>query len=54
MIRPRGPPPPSPFQSGDGIGVDLHTTAGTCWSNVRLISQNWNPAYAAGTDDVGQ
>ena len=48
MIWPLGPPPPLLFQAGDGIGVDLHTTAGTCWTNVRLISQNWTPAYAAG------
>jgi autotransporter-associated beta strand protein len=36
----------SPVQAGDGIGVMLSTCAGTCWSNVRLISQNWTPAYA--------
>ena len=32
--------------NGDGLLTILGTAAGTCWSNVRMISQNWAPAYA--------
>jgi autotransporter-associated beta strand protein len=35
--------------NGDGLLTILGTAAGTCWSNVRMISQNWAPTYAAGT-----
>jgi len=36
-------------KNGDGLLTILGTAAGTCWSNVRMISQNWAPTYAAGT-----
>ena len=36
-------------KNGDGLLTVLATAAGTCWSNVRLISQNWAPTYGAGT-----
>ena len=35
-------------KSGDGVILILGTGAGVCWSNVRLISQNWSPLFAAG------
>jgi autotransporter-associated beta strand protein len=35
--------------NGDGLLTILGTAAGTAWSNVRMISQNWAPTYGAGT-----
>ena len=35
-------------KSGDGLCLVIGAGAGTAWSNVRLISQNWLPMYAAG------
>ncbi len=32
---------------GDGLTVGMNTGAGTCWSNVRLVTQNWNPLYTS-------
>jgi len=34
---------------GDGLFINFSTGAGTCWSNVRMISQNWFPMYMSGT-----
>ena len=38
----------SQFWVGDNLVPILDTSAGVCWSNVRMISQNWFPLYAAG------
>ncbi len=39
------------FNAGDSIGVGFVACPGTCWSNYRFITQNWNPIYfsAAGS-----
>ena len=36
------------IKAGDGLLTVLNTAAGTCWTNVRLLSQNWYPRYASG------
>ena len=38
-----------PVNVGDGLTVGMAVGAGTCWSNVRVISQNWYPLYSAGS-----
>ena len=35
-------------KAGDGLILIIGNGAGTAWSNVRLISQNWAPLYATG------
>jgi autotransporter-associated beta strand protein len=36
------------YKVGDNLAVALVAGAGTCWDNVRLISQNWYPLYSQG------
>ena len=34
---------------GDGLLMNVNPGAGTCWSNMRMISQNWVPMYTNST-----
>jgi autotransporter-associated beta strand protein len=36
------------YKVGDGLALAFSAGAGTCWDNVRLISQNWYPLYSKG------
>jgi hypothetical protein len=36
-------------RAGDQLVYNFNPCAGTAWSNVRMISQNWYPMYTSGT-----